>query len=371
MRKTNDPLTLSFVADADALSTPDELDVNNNNVVDDYEEPSFTGDPYVIEPDSVLRDEAFLKPSVDAQATTDQWGRLISAYAPIYNAKGESVAILGMDIKADDFDALTQSTFSIVAVLLVGLVGVFLAAYVLFIIRSRNIDALIHMDEERTALLDLASHQLGMPLATFKWWLELLKEHSDKKLSTERDVYDQLQQGIDRMDSIIAALHEASSLQTDEYHGSSTSSVAVIAKKVVSDLSKTYKKRKQHIRLEIAPGLKRIALDGKLLAGMLRELLENASFYSMEKSEVIVRARHIMSGVEISVIDHGHGIPKEDLPHIFEKFRRGSNAMKYKPAGNGLGLFIVRRIVEKAHGRIRIQSTLNKGTTITIQLPIA
>lgn len=318
-----------------------------------------------------MRDRAFLEPVVDEEETTDQWGRLISAYAPITDRSGKSVAILGMDINAEDFFRMTQDTFSIVAVALVGLVGVFLAAYVLFIMRARHLESLKQLNEERTALIDLASHQLGMPLATFRWWLEILRERDNGKFCKKDGVCDQLQLGIDRMDSIITALHEVSDLQSSlDMPLSGSSQVGVVAKKVIADLSRAIKMRNQHVSLKIDDHLKSVPVDDKLLSGMIREVVENASFYSPDHSTITLSARHIMSGLEIVVEDHGHGIPKQDLPHIFEKFRRASNASKYKPAGNGLGLYIVRSIVEKMHGRVRIESVLNKGTKIFIQLPV-
>lgn len=371
MRKTENPLVLSFVADADALSSADDLDVDNSNVVEDDEQPGFTGDPYEIEEDSVMRDQAFLSATVDPEITVDQWGNLISAYAPITDSDGEVVAILGMDIQADEFLKVTQNTFSIMAVVLVGLVGLFLAAYVMFIMRARHLESLEQVEQERTTLLDLATHQLGMPLATFRWWLEILRERDNGKFCKKDGVCDQLQMGIDRMDSIINALHEVSALQDNLQKSSdSTSNIGVVAKKVSAELAQSLRSRKQHLVLKVDPNLKNVPIDEKLFVGMLREVVENASFYSPNNSTIVLRARHIMTGLEIAVEDKGHGIPKQDLPHIFEKFRRASNASKYKPAGNGLGLYIVRSIVKKMRGRVRIESILNKGTTVFIQLPI-
>lgn len=371
MRKTEDPLVLSFVADADALSSPDELDVDNSNAVEDDEQPGLLGDPYEIDEDSVMRDQAFLSATVDPEITVDQWGSLISAYAPIMDSDGEAVAILGMDMQADEFLKVTQNTFSIMAVVLVGLVGLFLAAYVMFIMRARHLESLEQVEEERTTLVDLATHQLGMPLATFRWWLEILRERDNGKFCKKDGVCDQLQMGIDRMDSIINALHEVSALQTNLLASSSaTSHINAVVKKVAAELAPGIKSRKQQLMLKIDSNLKKVPLDEKLFVGMLREVVENASFYSPNNSTIVLRARHIMSGMEIAVEDKGHGIPKQDLPHIFEKFRRASNASKYKPAGNGLGLYIVRSIVEKVRGRVRIESVLNKGTTVFIQLPV-
>lgn len=372
MRKTDDPLTLTFVADADAFATLDELDMNENGVVDEDEEPAAIGDEYDITDMPALQDRAFLEPVVDATFTQDQWGTVLSAYAPITDKNGRTVAVLGLDVEANEFYKMTQRTFSMLAVMLLSLVGAFTAAYTLVIMRNRSVDTLKQLDNERSALLDLAMHQLGMPLATFKWWLELLKERDNGKFCKEGDVCDQLQEGINRMDMIIKALHDASHLQGDiQHYRASKTSVKNVAQNVIQEVKSVTSTRRQTIETDIEKNLSSVHIDRKLFAGMLRELIENASFYSPDKAVITLRAHNTRNGVEISVEDHGCGIPPQDLPHIFEKFRRGSNAFNYKPAGNGLGLFIVKRITEKARGRIRIASTLGKGTTLTVLLPSA
>jgi signal transduction histidine kinase len=73
--------------------------------------------------------------------------------------------------------------------------------------------------------------------------------------------------------------------------------------------------------------------------------------------------------MRLDVRDTGYGIPRQDLENIFQKFSRGSNAMKYKTTGNGIGLYVVKSIVEKAGGKISIESELGKGTTVSITLP--
>jgi signal transduction histidine kinase len=79
----------------------------------------------------------------------------------------------------------------------------------------------------------------------------------------------------------------------------------------------------------------------------------------------------VRGGVEVKVSDEGCGIAKEDIPRIFEQFKRGSNATKYKPVGNGLGLYIVKRIIKRSRGKIRVESSIDHGTTFTIFLPQA
>ncbi len=369
MRRTTDPMMLSFVADADGLKSDTELDENKNGVVDDDEIPGMPGDAYSINDIPTLQNAAFDYPVVEDEITVDQWGSLLSAFAPIKDAKGNVIAVLGIDMEADEFFDSISTTFSMMSVLLVALVGALLAFYVVMVIRARHVDSLRQLDTERTALLDLATHQLGMPLATFRWWLELLRERDNGKFCKRGDICDQLQEGIDRMDGIIKGLQQAGKLQaSDTSIELNTCSIAAVTRAVIKDLAKTYNLRKQKIVLRIPRTLPLALLDSKLCSGMLRELLENASWYSPKGSTVHMTAVAVRGGIEIKIKDEGYGIPKADLPRIFEQFKRGSNATRYKPAGNGLGLYIVQRIVQRSRGRITLASELGKGTTVTLFL---
>ena len=75
--------------------------------------------------------------------------------------------------------------------------------------------------------------------------------------------------------------------------------------------------------------------------------------------------------VMIRVVDNGIGIPKREQAKIFERFYRASNAVKFASSGTGLGLYIVKSIIEQLDGKIWFESEENKGTTFYVTLPIA
>ncbi len=372
MRRTKDPNQLAFVADADALSSVAEVDVNRNGIIDEDEEPSYPGDLYDISGAPALQREAFIEPTTDPVITTDQWGNLMSGYAPIQDGSGRTVAILGIDMRADEFIALSRSVFSPLTLLLVIVAGCGIATYVGYIAWSRRMQALNQLENERTALLDLASHQLGGPLTMFKWWLEILREQENGKFCEKNGICEQMQHGIDRMDSIIESLRAAAKLHKGTFaYRAQRSLLSPIIEEAVGQARDVMRMRHQQFDLSLGTDLPAVNVDPELLVGVLQELLDNASTYSPEGAHIALRAKSAQGGVLIEVEDSGHGIPAKDLPHIFEKFRRGSNAMLYKPVGNGLGLSIASGIVRRAKGKMWVRSLEEKGTVFSIQLPAA
>ena len=104
--------------------------------------------------------------------------------------------------------------------------------------------------------------------------------------------------------------------------------------------------------------------DPNLLPLVINNLLSNALKYSQQPVDVRLRASH--GGVVLTVCDHGIGIPAADLPHIFERFFRAGNA--HKLAGSGIGLHMVRQIVDLHGGSVQVDSVVGQGTTVTVHL---
>ncbi|HEY1049158.1 MAG TPA: ATP-binding protein [Prosthecobacter sp.] len=104
---------------------------------------------------------------------------------------------------------------------------------------------------------------------------------------------------------------------------------------------------------------------------VLQNLIENAIRYSPSGEHVIVRTSRNTSSneVQIEVIDHGSGIAPEHMPHLFERFYRVDKARSRAHGGSGLGLSIVKALVEAHHGTVSVDSTVGRGSTFTVRLP--
>jgi signal transduction histidine kinase len=110
-----------------------------------------------------------------------------------------------------------------------------------------------------------------------------------------------------------------------------------------------------------------VAGDDYLLKVAVSNIMENGCKYSQNHS-VDVKLKHLENSIEIIFEDHGIGIPEAEINKVFEPFYRGANTLPVP--GTGIGLALVSQIIKNHNGTIRLESQLNKGTTVTISLPI-
>jgi len=368
MRQTKTPGQLEFVADADLALSKEQLDLNKNSIIDANEEASPPGTVYDASNVPALLTEAFMHPVTDDRIVHDQWGWTISGYAPIRNGSGQIMAVLGIDMDATDYASLSESAFSPAALLLMVLAGISIGGGTLMFLWKRRLETLERLETERSGLLRLAFHQLGGPLTIINWSLEELEEQSPESL--QRTIAN-IQEGVRRLRVILKTLKEADLVHSGniEYRPESVS-LGTILEKVVREMSDRFALRKQKINLELEKNIT-MRLDPKLIAGVAQELLTNAMDYSADGTTITVRARKHGRFAEFEIEDHGCGIPRSDLNRIFNEFTRGSNATRFKADGNGLGLYIVRGIINRTKGKVSAKSEEGVGTTITVQLPMA
>ena len=129
------------------------------------------------------------------------------------------------------------------------------------------------------------------------------------------------------------------------------------------------------VHREVAADLPQVMGDAAALRSVVQNLIANAVKYGGRDRWVGIRAEHAVdrrhSEVRITVSDHGAGIPASELPHIFDPFYRGADAVERQIHGNGLGLSLVKRIVAAHGGRVSVTTRAGAGSSFTIVLPAA
>ena len=372
LRRTDDPAFLEFVVDADALSSPQALDRNGNGQVDSDEEPSFPGERYDVSDTPALQDQAFRMATTDEEVTVDQWGELLSGYAPVRSpTTGEVVGVLGIDMDAAEFRAHTRSVLSPFAVMLILMLTCLLAAGVALLVESRQLRIFARMASERSGLLRLTFHQLGEPITILQWGIETLGDAKDDPAELQKILPENLndmREGVRRLGSIIDTLQEAEKVELNAFENRPVEqSVRGILDDIVRLAAPSATDGAPRVQVEATDAT--LVFDSHLLAIVLRRLIENAIEYSAPATTVRVVAKQEGKWLRIDVIDSGCGIPAQDLTHLFVKYSRASNARTMKPDGNGLGLYIAKGIVELMGGVIRLSSVEGAGTTVTIRIP--
>jgi two-component system sensor histidine kinase ResE len=126
------------------------------------------------------------------------------------------------------------------------------------------------------------------------------------------------------------------------------------------------------LHLNVPANLSNVLGDGDRLAQVFTNLVDNALKFTTAKGTITTTAANAAAEVEISITDSGIGVPKEALPHLFERFYQvDSSRAGGENHGAGLGLAIVKETVEAHGGRISVRSEVGHGTTFVIHLPLA
>ncbi len=179
-----------------------------------------------------------------------------------------------------------------------------------------------------------------------------------------------MQQGITRMDQMINDLKLAAQVQEGRIDVNlNHADVQDVVFFACEEFRATAEAQGIAIGVD-APGAIPGRTDSILVGDILRQLLTNAINFTPRGGTVTVRARKVGRTVQVDIADTGAGIPKEDQKRLFGKFVRGSNAPRFKPDGNGLGLFIARGLTESLGGKMWLRSTLGQGTTVSFSIPL-
>ena len=226
------------------------------------------------------------------------------------------------------------------------------------------------LDQSRNSFVSNASHELKTPLATMKIMIESLiyQPDMDKELRTE--FMTDINKEIDRLSTIVSDLLTMVQMDSRSVKLSRENvSIAALCKETAHRLEPIAQKREQKILLTLGDPCDLYA-DKSKLTQVIYNLMENAVKYTQVGGQV--RVTLVKEGREavLSVSDNGPGIPKENLPHIFDRFYRVDKARSRESGGTGLGLSIVHQLVLLHGGAIRVESEEGKGTTFIVEIPL-
>ncbi|MGF9712822.1 sensor histidine kinase [Paenibacillus naphthalenovorans] len=223
----------------------------------------------------------------------------------------------------------------------------------------------LHKQEQlRVTMTEDIAHELRTPLATLK---SHMRAFEDGVWEPTPERIHSCYEEIERLTDMVAELEDLTHMESQAFHLERKEEplVSMIAKGV--DLvSVAYLEKKIKLSFSCSPDI-RIVADRKRMIQVLVNLLGNALKYTPESGEVRIEAVEEEQHVLIAVQDSGSGIAREDLPYIFERFYRGDKSRNRKTGGSGLGLTIVKKLVNAHGGQIWAESS--QGTTFYIRIP--
>ncbi len=233
----------------------------------------------------------------------------------------------------------------------------------------------------KTAFISTVSHELRTPLTSIKGFISTLLADNDGFYdeATRHEFYGIIDTECDRLTRLINDLLDISRIEQGRAMQMNWTCVEIppLAEKVLS-VQRAYT-RNHVLSLDFPPDLPCVEADSDKMDQILTNLVNNAIKYSPHGGSIRVIGRlvgeaHLPRGrqtaLSLRVTDEGMGIAREHLPKLFERFYRVDNRDNREIGGTGIGLALVKALVEAHHGTVTIESELGKGTTFTVILPV-
>jgi signal transduction histidine kinase len=228
-------------------------------------------------------------------------------------------------------------------------------------------------NQAKSEFISCVSHELRTPMTSIRGYAEMLEKGMVGSLSSQQTEFIRtIRRNAERMQVLVSDLQDVSRIETGQMR-LEMGSVAV-TDALDSALQATQAQiqaRSQHLTVDVPDELPPVYADRARLAQILINLLSNAYKYTPKGGHIGVRAQVQGTYVQCAVFDTGIGMSPQDQQCLFTKFFRSEDPAVRETTGTGLGLCIVKSLVELQGGEVEVESELGKGTTATFTIPVA
>jgi signal transduction histidine kinase len=224
----------------------------------------------------------------------------------------------------------------------------------------------------QSEFVSAVSHELRTPLTALRQFTELLASDRVRPGDQRRRYYAVMQRETSRLQRLVEGLLDFGRMEAGalEFHRTSFP-VRELVDDVVSEFREAAAEDGWTVELaDRLPGPTRVHADSEAIGRAIWNLLDNAAKYSPDHRTVWVEVRRENGQVAVAVRDRGIGIPQAERATIFDKFVRGASAGQVWAKGTGIGLAMVRHIVDAHHGTVTVESEPGRGSTFTLRLPV-
>lgn len=383
-RSAIDPAAMEFIADAESINPyantdadpTNNVDANSDGIIepDGADKLQWPGQPYMEAVDIPETQKAYSGPLTVAEPYQDSYGPVYTGYAPITNASGTVVAILGTDIRTGDFFTITQQTFYPFVLFIVFLVLtiLFLTATLIFLWRKRT-ETLIEFDRQKNQFLSIATHDLKAPLTVIRNFTSLIIEGTYGTLPVQ--VTDGARQAFERATDMTRLVDAYLDVSRIEQGRMKYDFVPFDITKTVSDITESFRPtattKGLDMMLQIPDRAVTLKGDATHLREALNLLIDNSIKYTPSGS-ISINMIVTSDKVRIIVADTGVGMSDDTIKNkLFKMFSTADDAKKTNPHSTGVGLYVVKAIIDAHKGRISAESAgPGKGSTFIVELPL-
>ena len=235
----------------------------------------------------------------------------------------------------------------------------------------RSVSHELELARMKSDFVSTVSHEFKSPLTSIRQLAEMLQSGRVPSEERRKQYYDVLLEQSERLalltDNILslARIEEGRAGFAFE-----ATDVSALLTKIVSSFQERVRHEGFDIELQVKGRIPLVALDRTALSQAITNLIDNAIKYSGESRKIAVSASVEEQFVVIAVQDFGVGIKKEDIDRVFERFFRGGDELTRTVKGSGLGLTLVKEIVEAHRGKVQVESEPGKGSLFSIRLPL-
>ena len=226
------------------------------------------------------------------------------------------------------------------------------------------------IDQMKSDFVNMVSHELRSPLSAIRQQLSVMVDGMVGTLSEEQKLLlIRAQTRIDGLMSMVGNLLDLSRIEEGQHVQREHIVLSEITDEIIELMRPEAEKKNLELNVTIDSDISPIHADFQGVETIIKNLISNAIKYTSEGGGVGITAQNRGGYIEIKVSDTGVGIAKENLSRIFDRFFRIRNEYTRKVVGSGIGLPLVKAIVDAHFGKISVESELNKGTTFTVILP--